>query len=986
MTMSLPLDTATLGAVLGSAVLAFAMLLARALPQAPRALTWWATAFSAQTLAFGSLFLAPHAGEAALMWLAEALQAGSGLLIVAGVWRFLGGRIDNRAILIGAMAALLWPAAAIGLHGDRPLEAPLLFGLLGVPQVVAGAAFLVTRDGRQEVAHKVAGALFIVSGMHGFASPILQDWDHLLPWLYVSHQVLAILLAVALLAVVLRHLQRLAEAETDRANRTQAQFIDAVESINDAFSLFDAADRLVLSNRRYRETFGTFGVTVRPGMTFQEIAERSADSGMMPDSLGRRDAWIMERMEAHGAPHGPMEQKLSDGSVILLREYITSEGGRVSVCTDITERKQAEQAVQDSQQRFKDLAEAASDWFWETDADLRFTFVSPRVRQVMGLETGHFLGRTLLDLAADSPDPAATRARLDRLNERAAFRDLDLAQALPDGRVKHLKISGRPAHDKHGRFCGFRGTATDVSAEVEARAAAQWAQHQLMDAINCISDGFALWGPDDRLVLFNENYRILFGPAAAKVRPGTSFDDLVALQLDTGAIPVAEHERPAWLARRREAHRSGASGIEMMQRDGRWLLVSEHRTPEGYVAGVYTDATALKRREQEVAEQGARLATILDNMPQGIAVFDAETRLVDHNRLFRRMLGLPLDLARPGAEYAAIICHLTEKGTFGACDIDACVAEKVEALRLLSRDRAEWTMPDGTVLEVRRAAMPDGGALTTYIDITSRKRNEIILREAKEAAERGNRAKAAFLANVSHELRTPLNAIIGFSEAISSELFGPIANPTYKEYIKDIFDSGTHLLNLINDILDMSKAEAGRIELDEEPVDVAAAIEQSLRMVRKRAEGAHVALEVEVPRALPCLRGDERRIKQILLNLLSNAIKFTDIGGSVSVAAELRSDGRLAIRVADTGIGMTAEDLDKAMEPFGQVDSRLARRYEGTGLGLPLTKALVVQHGGDLEAESAPGVGTAITAIFPAERVLPAIDAAVLAHGNPAEI
>ncbi|MCA1941606.1 MAG: PAS-domain containing protein, partial [Caenispirillum bisanense] len=913
-------------------------------------------------------------GADALMWVAEALQAASGLLIVAGVWRFLGGRIDPRAILAGAVAALLWPAASIGLHGDHPLEEPLLFGLLGVPQVVAGAAFLVTRDGRREVAHKVAGVLFIVSGMHGLASPLLQGWDALLPWLYVSHQMLAILLAVALLVVVLRRLQQLAEAETARANRTQAQFLDAVESLNDAFCLFDAGDRLVLSNRRYREAFERHGITVLPGMTFHELVEMAADCGMLTDSLGRRDAWIADRLRAHANPAGPIEQTLGDGRVVLLREYVTSEGGRVSVRSDITEAKQAEQALQDSQQRFKDLAEAASDWFWETDGDLRFTFVSPRVRHVMGVEAAHFVGRTLLDLADEAPDAAGARKRLERLGDHLPFRDLDIAQALPDGRVKHLRISGRPVHDKQGVFRGFRGTATDVSAEVEARAAAQWAQHQLMDAINCISDGFALWGPDDRLVLFNENYRILFGPAAAKVRPGMTFDDLLLLQLDSGSVPVATADREAWLAARRASHSRAASTMEMMQRDGRWLLISEHRTPDGYVAGVYTDATTLKRREQQVAEQGARLATILDNMPQGIAVFDAETRLVDHNRLFRRMLGLPLDLARPGTEYAAIIRQLTTQGTFGACDVEACVAEKVEALRLLSRDRAEWTMPDGTVLEVRRAAMPDGGALTTYIDVTSRKRNEIILREAKEAAERGNRAKAAFLANVSHELRTPLNAIIGFSEAISSELFGPIANATYKEYVKDIFDSGTHLLNLINDILDMSKAEAGRIELDEETIDVAAAIELSLRMVRKRAEGAHVALLVDVPPRLPRLRGDERRIKQILLNLLSNAIKFTDIGGSVSVAACLRDDGRLAIRVADTGIGMTAEDLDKAMEPFGQVDSRLARRYEGTGLGLPLTKALVVQHGGDLEAESAPGVGTAITAIFPAERVLPPLD------------
>lgn len=689
MTMSLPLDAATLGAVLGSAVLTFAMVLAHTLPQAPRALSWWAPAYAAQTAAFLALFVTPHASNMGLLFAAEALQSAAGLMVLAGVWCFMGKRVGRSALVIGAIILLGWPAATVALHGDAGTSQPMVYGLLGLPQIIAGAAFLLGRESRGEHAYRATGLLFVVSGLHGMVTPFLRA-DGLLPWLFVSHQVLAVMLAIALLVVVLRRLQIAAATETARANRTQAQFIDAVESLTDAFSLFDADDRLVLCNRRYRETMTRAGVTVATGMSFQELTEQVADQGMITASLGRRDAWVAEHIAMHKAPNGAVEQEWADGSVKLLREYVTSEGGRVSVLSDITERKQGERALRASEQRFKDLAEAASDWFWETDADLRFTFVSPRVLSVMGVDPSHFTGRTLMDLADDAPDPQPLRHQLERLRAHQPFRDVNLGQKLPDGRLKHLKLSGRPIHDEYGRFQGFRGTATDVTAEVEARAAAQWAEHQLMEAINSISDGFALWGPDDRLVLFNETYRNLFGSASVKVRTGMSFEELLRLQLEAGNVRGTDTDRDAWMAYRLEGHQSGASSMELMQSDGRWLIISEHRTPDGYIAGVYTDATALRRREEQMALEGRRLAAILDNMPQGIAVFDAETRLVEHNRLFGRMLSLPADLTRDGTGYDAIIRHLAKAGVFGDCDVDACVAEKAESLRLLTRDRAEW--------------------------------------------------------------------------------------------------------------------------------------------------------------------------------------------------------------------------------------------------------------------------------------------------------
>jgi len=214
-----------------------------------------------------------------------------------------------------------------------------------------------------------------------------------------------------------------------------------------------------------------------------------------------------------------------------------------------------------------------------------------------------------------------------------------------------------------------------------------------------------------------------------------------------------------------------------------------------------------------------------------------------------------------------------------------------------------------------------------------------------------------------------LNAIIGFAEILSSQIFGPLGDQRYVHYAADIHDSGQHLLNLINDVLDVSKIEFGKLELNEESVDIAAVLEACMRLMRDRAESAGLELRIELPEELPLLQGDARRLKQILLNLMSNAVKFTPAGGEVVVRAALVADG-LTIAVADTGIGIAATDLDTALRPFGQIDSRMARKYQGSGLGLPLTKSMIELHGGRLTLESEAGRGTVATVWLPAARMI----------------
>jgi signal transduction histidine kinase len=247
------------------------------------------------------------------------------------------------------------------------------------------------------------------------------------------------------------------------------------------------------------------------------------------------------------------------------------------------------------------------------------------------------------------------------------------------------------------------------------------------------------------------------------------------------------------------------------------------------------------------------------------------------------------------------------------------------------------------------------------------------LHKALSEAAAASEAKSRFLAAMSHELRTPLNAIIGFSDIMRRELFGPHGNPRYRDYVADVNDSGNHLLKLINAILDFTKIDSGQLALREEAVDPAEIAERAKRALRGDAERAGLRLRCHCADDLPRLHADGARVEQVLLNLLSNAIKFTPAGGTVTIAARRDGDGAgLVIAVEDTGIGIAAEDMARALEPFAQIDGRLQRKYEGAGLGLPLSRKLMELHGGSLGVDSILGHGTTVTMHFPATRLLPA--------------
>jgi PAS domain S-box-containing protein len=386
--------------------------------------------------------------------------------------------------------------------------------------------------------------------------------------------------------------------------------------------------------------------------------------------------------------------------------------------------------------------------------------------------------------------------------------------------------------------------------------------------------------------------------------------------------------------------------------------------PAGILAQLAALAIERHQAENAFADIRQRNELILSAAGDGIFGIDAEARVTFANPAAARMLGRDaVEMIGLGAS-ALVKIRASDPGP--ACPIAATLRDgrsrHAENICMRRGDGGEFPA-ELMITPVRRQAS-DLRAVVVFHDISAQIDAQRQLLAARDQAEMANRSKSSFLAHMSHELRTPLNAIIGFSEVIARQVMGPIANAHYHDYAADIHASGQHLLSLINDLLDLSKIEAGKLELFEETVDLHALVKRCAVFVNEALRAKQLELQLDIAPGLTAVFCDERRLKQVLLNLLSNAIKFT-AKGRISVAARRDGADLLRIEVADTGVGIAAKDIAKAMTPFGQVDGTLSREHKGTGLGLPLAKQLIELHGGTLALASETGRGTKITILLP---------------------
>lgn len=441
----------------------------------------------------------------------------------------------------------------------------------------------------------------------------------------------------------------------------------------------------------------------------------------------------------------------------------------------------------------------------------------------------------------------------------------------------------------------------------------------------------------------------------------------------------------------RRAHVSGAFDMEFSL-DKLPLIVACRGVPSmrGYdqakvIIGMAIDVTETRTTQRRLKAAESRLYDALRSMNDSFVVWDQMDRLVLWNRKFEDFFGFEPGNLQPGMEYA-VVDHYASQVVSNSQELDGISEREVQ-------------LTDGRWLRYIETQTVDGGRVSIGTDVTTIRARETeleanrdrlqstinILRESqtrivelaenyeqeKIRAEEANQSKSEFLANMSHELRTPLNAINGFSDIMKKEMFGPLGDPRYREYISDILFSGQHLLSLINDILDMSKIEAGKMSLNAEPMSISDMITQVLRIVRGRADENRLKLvhdEIEGQD----IEADPRAVKQILLNLATNAIKFTPEGGTVTLKVEPKSTG-IIVHVIDTGIGISEDDIARLAQPFEQIDSQHSRKHEGTGLGLALSKSLVELHGGNFSMSSVLGEGTTVTFTLPNTPVVKAI-------------
>ncbi|MBI1986640.1 MAG: PAS domain S-box protein, partial [Rhodospirillales bacterium] len=708
--------------------------------------------------------------------------------------------------------------------------------------------------------------------------------------------------------------------ERKRAEETVRRLAAAIEGLSENFALYGPDDRLIICNRNYRDLNAAIAEATRPGVTFEQHARAMVEHGLAPQAVGREEAWVRERLERHRNPGGPIEVARQDGRWFLVHEQRMADGSTATIATDITERKRAEQELEHQKMLFEVVFRDVPDAMVLADTDRKVMMCNPSITRTFGYEPRELLGKNTGILYA-TREEYERQGKL-RFNPDAEFK-LDpyvASYRRKSGELFPGETVGTPIRDRDGNTLGFIAVIRDVTERQKAEEMLKESEERFRSVLDSSPSAVSLKDKDNRFLLVNNTFATWMKADAKEIIGKTIFD----LYPKEEAEFIAQNNREVFTTGKSYVGERKGSFKDGTVRD---LIVHKRpiRSVTGEVVAVsvnMTDITERKRAEEALRKSEARLANILDNSPAPIYFKDPHGRFLIANRQYERMYRVKFDDIR----------GKTSKQIFGGSLGDQFWGHDQLVLKNRKMIEREEQIFGRTYLTLKFPIVDQAGELLGLGGIET--------------------------------------DVTGLSEMLMNETLGPLGSPRYREYAEDIHTSGNHLLGLISEVLDLSKIEAGELEIIESEIDVTDAVSTCVRMIEGRSPVEAPRVSVEFANGLPRLLGDERRLKQILLNLLGNAVKFTPQDGEVSVAARVSDGGRFTIEVTDTGIGIAAEDIPKVLEPFGQVRDVFTRKHEGTGLGLYLAKSFTEMHGGTLDIASALGKGTTVTLRFPKERTV----------------